>query len=316
MNSYYDFLNSLTGVFPNTEVSFIERLRQVSLESWQEINFYENNKRIHEPKVIELYFNEGINYMNLNFANNYYASQKRFEMKFASLFCHQKPKVARSEENKTIKEGTNKTESCELGDLMVCFVLLNNNKEVVFSNAHIFQAKWLSEQKEKNLTQKFLYEFDDSFKWAEGMGDYKIPYVNTDERILPTYREKRAQALSYLKLDDTDKANKNVFIEQIPLNTGRQFNWEEFYLKLMFNDFGLPFTYNNVTEKNNWDTIITELINALHDAHISNDSERPRGNKFTELLTSFNYYYVYSYYIALLENPIPTTFVIVKDTKY
>ncbi|MCB9427062.1 MAG: hypothetical protein H6584_08580 [Flavobacteriales bacterium] len=311
MKSYYDFLNTLTDFFPATEVSFIDKLKQVSKESWKKINFNQS-----EPKVIEQYFNKGIEYMNLNFASQYTESQKRFEMKFASLFCHQKPKVARSEENKKSLKVPYSKGICELGDLMVCFVLLNNNKEVVFSNAHIFQAKWLSEKQVKNLTQKFLYEFDDSFKWGDGMNDHKLSYVTSEERILPTYNEKRTQALSYLKLDDTDKANKNVFIEQIPLNTERTFNWDELYLKLMFNDFGLPFKYDACSEKNNWDTIITELINALYNSHISSDPKRPRGNNFTELLTSFNYYYYYYYYYyVLLGNVMPTMFVIVKDTK-
>ncbi|MFW9989178.1 MAG: hypothetical protein ACFFC3_11015 [Candidatus Odinarchaeota archaeon] len=134
--------------FVNTVSKYSHFIRTESRNSWNKIDFSAN-----EPDIIQEYLTKsgtGVDYLNASIASRI-TKETRYSLKFASIFCHQKPRIKRTTKNINKCIGSTSTESCELGDLVVNFYLLDTEKEVIFSNAHIFQAKCGSKPDNKLL---------------------------------------------------------------------------------------------------------------------------------------------------------------------
>jgi hypothetical protein len=275
---------------------YSDLIREESSKSWEKIKLNQN-----EPNIILDYLTKpqrGVDYLNSKIAS-VITSKTNFEMKFASIYCHQKPRVERTSENIKQCKGDNKSEKCELGDLAIHFLLLDKNKKVKFSNAVILQAK--KGLKSDNLTQQCLYENDDCLIFPKYFG-------NINEKCdLPKYEESRANAFAYLFL------NKNkIGIGQIPLKNKLFFSWSVIFQRLMTNEFGKAYNYSEIKFKNDWDKLISNLILNLSSTTLKKGENRVNGLEY--ILNKFNYYYYYPEYKLEVENEsIPSILIIVRN---
>jgi len=283
-----DFIKEVKG--------FSELIKVESLNSWKCID-----KSQSEPDIIRDYLTMsgvGVDYLNNKIAR-VITEKTNYEMKFASIFCHQKPRVERTEDNIKNCKGDNKTEKCELGDLAIIFLLLDKNKKVQFSNALILQAK--KGAKINNKTQQCLYENDDSFLFPK--------YFEQRKCQLPKYEENRTKALAYLFINPCD-----VSVCQIPEKFKLIFSWSFIFQKILTNDFGKEFKFSEKNFLNDWDKLISSLIIKLSDTNNIRGNRRVNGLDI--LLNRFNYYYYYAEYKLEVKNEgIPTIMIIVRNKK-
>lgn len=262
--------------------------------SWKQIN-----KTQKEPDIILDYLtepNKGVDYLNAKIASKITA-ETNYEMKFASIYCHQKPRVERTDGNIQKCAGSNKTERCELGDLIIHFLLLDEDKKVQFSNAVILQAKVGG--RPDNKTQQCLYENDDCLVFPK--------YFQTDNAIcgLPKYEDGRAKALAYLFIQE------DISIGQIPFENNLVFSWSFLIQRLLTNDFGKKYRYSDHKFSDDWDRLVSTVTLKLSDSKLVKDGKRVNGLDY--FLHKFNYYYYYPEYTLTTENEgIPTIMIIVR----
>lgn len=267
--------------------------------SWRNIDFTNN-----EPEIIEDYLltaNKGVDYLNRNVAQ-IITSETKYEVKFASVFCHQKPRITRTVNS--INKCKGGTKGCELGDLMTIFVLLDRNKNIVHSTAKIMQAK--KKDVLDSESQKCLYESDLDFIVPKNMIKYSS--CSDSLRLLPTYNDDRDKALSYLILN-----SGNVINKEIPNSSNLSYDWS-YHLQLMMEfKTGKKFSIPTEALQNDWDCIIHDLINIGTGV---NPSSKNRGNGFSELIDSFNYFFFYPEYKLEFDfQGISTMLIICKDTE-
>lgn len=269
-----------------------------SIASWNGIDFNQP-----EPLIIKKYLLEkgvGVDYLNRNLAP--ILSHASYEVKFASVFIHQKPRITRH--TSSISACTGDTPSCELGDLLVVFCLLDKNKTPLFRSAVISQAK--KERKLTSQSQKCLYDSDITFLMPARI--YNNSIINTPERNLPDYSQGRTKALHYLILD------KFPNLRQVPWNSDLEYSWAHFFNRILVGDLGLPF--ENATNTNpDWNCIIHDLLN-IGQGIIP--SRIQRGNAMADIINLFNHFSEYDKYSIEIddEQGLPTVFVIVRDTEY
>lgn len=262
--------------------------------SWKQIN-----KTQKEPDIILDYLtepNKGVDYLNAKIASKITA-ETNYEMKFASIYCHQKPRVERTDGNIQKCAGSNKTERCELGDLIIHFLLLDEDKKVQFSNAVILQAKVGG--RPDNKTQQCLYENDDCLVFPK--------YFQTDNAIcgLPKYEDGRAKALAYLFIQE------DISIGQIPFENNLVFSWSFLIQRLLTNDFGKKYRYSDHKFSDDWDRLVSTVTLKLSDSKLVKGEKRVNGLDY--FLHKFNYYYYYPEYTLTTENEgIPTIMIIVR----
>jgi len=278
-----------------TVKKYSDLIKVESSNSWNPVNKNQN-----EPNIILDYLtqpNQGVDYLNNKIASKITAETK-YEMKFASIYCHQKPRIQRTPENVEKCDGDNKTEKCELGDLVIHFLLLDKDKKVKFSNAIILQAK--IGNKPDNRTQQCLYENDDVLMFPNYFGQ-----VN-EICELPKYDDNRAKAFAYLFIND------NVSIGQIPIENKLVFSWSFIIQRLLTNDFGKAYNYSEKSYKNDWDKLISKLIFNLSKSKLVKGKKRVNG--LDVFLNKFNYYYYYPEYKLTVDNEgLPTIMIIVRN---
>lgn len=283
--------------FIQTISHYSDLLKIEGANSWHNTNFAQS-----EPNIIHDYLsqaNQGVNYLNQNIAS-VITNETDYVMKFASIFCHQKPRIRRTEDNILQCKGSTRSESCELGDLMIQFILLDENKEIQFSNALIIQAK--KGVKADNATQQCLYENDDRLIFPNYFGNAN------EECLLPSYEDNRTDALAYLFLE-----NNRANISQIPLAFNLQFPFDFLLSRILTNDIGKPFTYSEDGYQNDWDKLISKTIYNLAGCKYRQE-DRINGLYF--LLNRFNYYYYYpEYYYESEYEGIPIMQIIVRHKK-
>lgn len=273
-------------------------LREAS-NSWNNIDFSKP-----EPEIIKEYLlsaGKGVDYLNHN-VSKIITNQTEYELKFASVFCHQKPRVVRTFNSR--KNCIGSTDSCELGDLMIVFLLLDKNKNVVCSTAKIMQAK-----KQDNLdseSQKCLYESDLDFNMPNNV--VKVSSNDFALRKLPNYSERRNMGLSYLILNGGNPYNK-----EIPSASNLHYGWN-YHLELMMElKTGKKFVNPIDKEDIGWNCIISDLLN-IGTGKVKSSIDRGYGLDF--FINAFNYYYYYpEYKIENEETGIPKIIIICKNTE-
>ena len=281
--------------FIHTIKNYSDLIKTESVNSWRHID-----KTQKEPDIILEYLteaNKGVDYLNDKIASKITANTI-YEMKFASIYCHQKPRIERTDNNIKKCIGSNKTERCELGDLIIQFILLNKDKKVQFSNAVILQAK--IGNKPDNQTQQCLYENDDRLIFPK--------YFGTENAIceFPKYEDNRAKALAYMFIQE------DINIGQIPIENNLVFSWAFIIQRLMTNDFGKEFDYSETNYTNEWDKLISKVTSNLSNSKLRKGKKRVNG--LDNLLNKFNYYYYYPEYKLTTDNEgIPTIMIIVKN---
>lgn len=269
-------------------------------KSWTNVDFSKT-----EPEIIREYLltpGKGVDYLNQKIST-IISSQTRFEIKFASVYCHQKPRVKRTTNSLLKCKGS--TPSCELGDLMTIFVLLDRNKKIVYSTAKIMQAK------RKNIldseSQKCLYESDLEFEMPQNIVNQS---TNSNIiRTLPNYNNKRSDGLSYLILNDGSPKNK-----EIPSASNLIYDWS-FHLELMMEfKTGLPFVPPNNPQENDWNCIINDLLN-VGTGKVKSQTVRS-GFGLDYFVNAFNDYdYFPEFYLDNNDFGIPKLIILCKDTE-
>ncbi len=283
--------------FIHTIKNYTDLIKVESSNSWTNVNKSQN-----EPEIIFDYLtqpNQGVDYLNSKIASKI-TTETKYEMKFASIYCHQKPRIQRTFENIEKCDGDNKTEKCELGDLVIHFLLLDKDKKVQFSNAIILQAK--VGNKPDNRTQQCLYENDDCLIFPKYFGE------ENEICKLPKYEDNRAKALAYLFISD------DISVGQIPIANKLVFSWSFIIQRLLTNDFGKAYSYSEKTYRTDWDKLISKLIFNLSKSKPVKGKKRVNGLDF--VLNKFNYYYYYPEYKLTLDyEGIPTIMIIVRNTE-
>lgn len=288
---YDRFVNSIS--FLSNEIT------KHSIRSWDNIDLTRS-----EPDIIKRFLLDkgvGVDYLNRNLSP--ILSHSSYEVKFASVFIHQKPRITRHQD--AINRCTGSTPSCEIGDLMVVFCLLDRNKTPMFKSAVISQAK-----KENHLdsqSQKCLYDSDINFLMPKRV--YEKSINPTAERFFPDYGQGRSKALHYLILE------QYPILRQVPWNSNLHYGFEHFIHRILVGDLGLPFE-NATRSEAGWNCIIHDLLN-IGNGGIP--SSIPRGSELFNIINLFNSFDEYEKYSVEIEDGgvgIPTLYIIVRDKEF
>lgn len=288
-----------------TGASLRGTFRQHYSNSWGSIN------RNDEVQAIQDYLLKptvGVDFLNTHVATA--ASNAEFVVKFASIFCHKKPKVTPVGQPSPPVSG--QTVSCELGDLFVLFVLIDGAHNVHHARGALFQAK--VEPKLDRPTQKFLYDKAESI----GVPSYleKRNGSSSNMRQLPTYDEGRAHGFRYLILkepirDATGKSSFEVGTYFCPWESTYWTRWASFMDGLLSGNTGLSVDVNSPSSA--WDHIVADLFEMVK--FTAGQKKPARGNTVVAEITSscFNNYRDRSQFSMLLEDEkrgVPTLLVI------
>lgn len=232
-------------------------------ESWDGID------RRAEVSAIQSYITGsgvGLDFLNKNVAPHFSASL--FDIKFAGVFCHKKPIVQRTPRSLTAHPSPRP--GCELGDLLVAFLLLDANGDLHYYASSLFQAK--AKDKLDSLTQQYLYEKDKSFVLPSNLGGA--------ERALPTIKKERSRALRYLLMGD-HRATHQVVARRTPWSSTASVQWIEFIHKLLQGSEGLKAAPSPCGSA--WDVINHDLLMmATNVPH----NKPPRGNNVAAKLAT------------------------------
>ncbi|SFM88445.1 hypothetical protein [Thermodesulforhabdus norvegica] len=117
-----------------------EDILNAAIHSWTGIDLSKEEQEIIRQYLLQR--NVGIDFLNQKLAP--ILSKNGFIVKFASIYVHQKPQVTRLSNVRFNK--------CELGDLLVIFILFDISKKPIINSAFIAQAK--KHFKIDNLCQK------------------------------------------------------------------------------------------------------------------------------------------------------------------
>lgn len=265
-------------------------------KSWDGIDFSKP-----EPEIIKDYLlspNKGVDYLNQNVAS-IISKNSGYEVKFASVYCHQKPKITRTPNS--ISRCNGSTPGCELGDLMTIFLLLDKNKNVIASTAKIMQAK--KKDILDSASQKCLYESDLEFQMPANLIRHSTCVNST--RVLPDYHENRDRALSYLILNSGLPANK-----EIPSASELSYSWGRHLQLTMEFKTGMSFSKPSDSIENGWNCIVNDLIN-IGTGKVPSTTNRGLGLDY--VIDAFNYYTYYAEYNETFPDGIPKLIIICKD---
>lgn len=285
--------------FVKSVSNFSQDIINHSIDSWNGIDF-----NLTEPQIIKSFLLDkgvGVDYLNRHLSP--ILRHSSYEVKFASVFIHQKPIITRH--ISSINLCTGNTPGCELGDLLVVFCLVDKNKTPLFRSAVISQAK-----KDRILTsqsQQCLYDSDITFSMPARV--YNNSIINTPERNLPDYSQGRTKALHYLILDRFPN------LRQVPWNSNLEYSWTHFLNRILVGDLGLPFENPPTPPNADWNCIIYDLLN-IGQGIIP--SRIQRGNALADIVNLFNDFNEYDKYSIEIEDEqgLPTLFIIVRDTEY
>ncbi|MFP7327568.1 hypothetical protein [Serratia marcescens] len=283
-------MTSLYNKFVNAYCSKHDLLsfRRLYENSWSNID------RGGEVSAIREYLlspNVGIDFLNKNIAQKFKGSE--FNLKFASVFCHQKPRVTRTVEDKNRNAGD--TLSCELGDLFVLFLLMDGNDKVHYSSGAIFQAKLRDKLDSK--TQRCLYDNDNAYilpKYIISGRD-----LTSSERKMPTYDDGRGKAFRYLILNP-EKEVREVKARYTPYGNNYQLRWSTFIDGLIAGTDGLRVDLNT-DSPSAWDDVVQDLLWVVNNIK---KGKPARGNNAASNIATglFNDYTNFSEYSAEFES--------------
>lgn len=276
--------------------------------SWEDINF-----NLNEPDIIKTYLmakGVGIDYLNQNISKK--LSNERYEFKFASVFIHQKPRITRIEDCNIFEKDkilNVSPGSCELGDMLTIFCLLDKEKLPLYTSSFISQVK--KEVKIVNPNQQCLYDSDEYFKIPDSLEkERSVGY----KRKLPNYSEGRSAALNYLILGN-DNFDRPFFVP-LPFDSILVNIFSSELYALMTFLTGKPFNLQN-SQSIEWDGLMLDLVRIGVKAKVSNNTKF-RGTALEELVSQFNDfkdYHEYTYENDKENNDegLPIMLIIVKD---
>lgn len=247
--------------------------------------------------------NVGVDFMNQNVAKP--LSTGPFHVKFASIFCHKKPRIQRTINSKAANQGD--TKGCELGDLFVAFILLDAADKLHYASGALFQAKLRA--KLDSRSQRCLYDFDEDFEVPKYLADRFNP--SNKNRIIPTYDEGRGRAFRYLILEPDD-SEERVAARHTPWAFNYQKRWSSFLDGLLSGSDGLRIDLTT-PNPSPWDIISADLLSI----GLNVPAKKPaRGNNVainvaTSLFNNFSNLKNYSVELKEDHSGVPTLLVIV-----
>lgn len=267
--------------------------------SWKGISKVHN-----EPKIVQDYLlskGKGVDYLNHTVSKKI-LDETKYEMKFASVYCHKKPTIQRTVNSKTNCKGS--SPGCELGDLMIVFVLLDKNKSIVHSTAKIMQAK--KHDKLDSESQRCLYESDLDFEMPKNVVSHS---TNKNKlRILPNFNANRHNALSYLIIRP-----RSIKTVAIPYHSNIHNQWGSELKNIMELKTGLSFNPPKDNSSNNWDCIINDLLN-IGSGVVKSSTKRGYGLDYFK--DRFNFFFFFPEYKQENESEgMSQLFVFCKDTE-
>lgn len=230
--------------------------------------------------------NVGVDFLNKEVSRE--VNNDKFTMKFASIFCHKKPIVQRTDRNKAINPGS--TPGCELGDLFVLFLLMDGLDNIHYSAGALFQAKM--DASLNSSSQRHLYDDDDGFTLPDNL--YKSIGLKNVHRYMPTYDEGRGRALRYLILKPSGGLN-DIQARLTPWSNNYQLRWSSFLDGLISGTDGVKINFDT-RNPNSWDLIAKDLLWMVKSVP---PRKKPRGNNeaseiATKLFNNFTNYKDYS----------------------
>lgn len=288
-----------------TSIASTLRARRIYEDAWKNVD------RSDEVKAVRSFLldpNVGVDSMNQHAASE--LSKGPFHIKFASIYCHKKPSIQRTNNAKSVNPGD--TPGCELGDLFVAFILLDATNKLHYAAGALFQAKL--RPKLDSLSQKCLYDFDEDFEVPKYLEDRITP--PNKRRIMPTYDEGRGRALRYLILEP-NHTEKMITARHTPWASSYQKRWSSFLDGLLSGSDGLR-TDLMTQNPASWDIIVADLLSV----GLRVPPKKPaRGNDIAvKVATSlFNNFSNLTNYSVELEDPhegIPTLLVIAHAHDY
>lgn len=226
-----------------------------------------------EPEIIREYLSsrdKGIGYLNNQLSPLFLLSG--YEMKFGSVFVHQKPRITRINPHDTT------VSSCELGDLLVVFSFLDRGKNPILNRALLLQAK--KDFVIDNECQRLLYDEDRSFMFPAYIRSQSLCCNSSSERFLPGTYVRRWHALKYLII------NGGIDSEMlfVPSYDSKKGSWAMSILGLMAGYDGLQFT-RTPKEGQGWSAIVWDLISIVGNAFVGGEK---RGSHLSCFADTFN----------------------------
>lgn len=214
-----------------------------------------------EPDIIKSFVSDpgkGVDYLNNQIAAKFNISQSRFILKFGGVYAHQRPYVERSSVNHNIRVGTNPSESCELGNLLCIAVLVDDKKNVLASQASIFQAKVVdgtNDPKIDNQTQRWLYDFDDHFNY-KSTSFWEGTAIKHATRQMPLWTDQRSSAFQYLLLH---KSSKKVDARLSPWNVEHKHEFAFYLYRLLTFSAGKAYEHSEHLG-GGWSSIVNDVL--------------------------------------------------------
>lgn len=294
-------MSSLLSAFVH---HYVERMAQFHArthydDSWQGID------RSNEVGAVRSYLmdkSKGLDHLNKTVAP--LLNDSRFQVKFAGVFCHKKPIVQRSASSVAANPGS--TPGCELGDLLVTFLLLDSTDQLVHLAGSLFQAK--RHEHLDSTSQQLLYDADH---------DFVLPaYLGGHTRKMPTYAEGRGRALRYLILQSSIP-RIDVGVKNAPWISNQNRSWANYLHGLLGGSDGLMVTPTPDSRVTSWDNIVRDLLAVA--ANVPK-SKPPRGSDVAVQIAtgSFNNFMEYGHWCEELEGEdwgVSTMMVIVRASE-
>jgi len=284
---YKYFVNMAFGLSPAI-------IQHVDL-SWNGIDF-----SLSEPLIVSDYLHsptKGVSYLNQNVSP--LLSKAGYEMKFAGIFVHQKPRITRTH--------AISNRQCELGDLLVIFTFLNAAKTPLVNRAFLIQAK--KSFHITNICQRELYDNDTEF-------DMPATIYNQSQcsrlplRRLPSSVNQRWRALKYMFC-----ANAPVGILYVPSTSVISSSFAIPMLGIITGFDGLEYS-RQPYPGNGWSAIIWDLIDSIAPS-IIRGTAITRGTNLQHLVSLFNDFSDHKKYFREVEaddaSGMSMMFIIVRD---
>jgi hypothetical protein len=272
-------------------------------EAWDKCDF-----SLSEPDLVKSFAmssNQGVHYLNSTLAAVFNSSQNRFVLKFAAVFTHQRPYVKRLGSNVALRVGTNHTEQCELSDLGFFSVFVDCNKTVIASRSTFFQAK--KDMRIDNLTQKWLYDFDDGFEY-KNTSFWERTDCASPGRIFPSWSEGRSTAFQYLLLLGTN----HVKVRLSPWKMDHAHSFGFFFYRLL--TLGAGISYRPAESKNGgWSSIVNDALRMAVGDMAGKDRGSKDLDKFLDYFNDFRSHDKY-FYKAQGAEGFPIIIAIMQDT--
>lgn len=289
--------HSRISAFKTLAATEVAAIRAAASGSWQNLDLTQR-----EERVVHDYFsgrnNAGLKHLNCTISPLFLKAG--FELKFAGIFCHGQPQVTPFRRKTNDPSRTRICAPCELGDLHLVFVFLDQAKNLLDQRAILFQVKKKlrigGASLIDNPRQASLYEEADSFDYSN---------VLKGSRNWPTYKEKE-RALHYLFCGTLPVITSSA-CANAPIDFG------ELLFRFLSDSEGVFFA-EPIARYQGWWHVNWDLLKTVSKAYYGQST---RGEGVTEVLSHFNDFANHdNFFLDLGEDGhdgIPTLFVIVRD---